>query len=274
MAKKVLPKTDQMVMPEIVPVERDRIRPNEWNPNEMDPEVFNELVSNIEEYGFVQPIIIATLADEEYDFQITDGEHRFEGLAVLGIDTIPCIVKDVSEDKQKFQTVKLNRLKGKFNTKKFTNLVSDLMERYTFEEVAENLAFTDPTELEAMIENARDVISDPDMRNEFDKAKDEIKTVDDLSNVLNRLFTKYGDTLPANFMILDFGGKDSIWVRMPRREFAKIRGVARDVLGFNATFDSFLTKLLSVTPVEKFIDKYRETIDEPKPEDKDTIDDI
>ena len=194
-----------VIFPEVVVIDRSKIRPNTWNPNEVDADLFNELVQNIEEFGFVQPIVVAPLPEGgEYEFQITDGEHRFDGLGTLGVDEIPCVVMAVDEDTQKFQTVKMNRLRGKFNQKKFTALVRDLMNRYTFEEVAARMAFTDPTELESMIENVRATLEDPEMKKEFDKAKDEIKTVDDLSSLLNRLFTQFGDTMPANFMILDF----------------------------------------------------------------------
>lgn len=49
--------------------------------------------------------------------------------------------------------------------------------------------------MKALIDDTRESLP-PEMRKEFDKAKEEIKTVDDLSLVLNRLFTKYGSTLP------------------------------------------------------------------------------
>ncbi len=255
-------------MPEIVMVPRNEIRPNPWNPNSMDPDIFNELVSNIETDGFIQPIAIGPIEDdpEGYKWEIIDGEHRFDGLVILDVEEIPCYVRNIDEDKRKFLTVKMNRLRGKMDRKKFTKLVEDLMQRHTFEEVAEQMAFTDPTELEALMESTRESLPTKEMRDEFDAAKKDIKTVDDLSLLLNRLFTKFGDTLPANFMILDFGGKEHIWVRMERNQYQTIREKAREILGHGYTFDSFIAHLLTVVPVERTIDKYKDFLAEAKAE--------
>jgi len=257
--------------PETVMIPREKIRPNAWNPNVMKDDLFNELVANFEQLGFVQDVVVSPLPEEEaettgYDYQIVDGEHRFDGLGILApeLEVVPCKVVNIPEDQQKFQTVKLNRLRGQFDRKRFDALVRDLMQRYSFEEVAAHMAFTDVTELERMIESTRETLP-PEMRDEFDKAKDEIRTVDDLSLVLNRLFTKYGDTLPFNFMVLDFGGREHLWVRMERMEFKRALAKARDCMAAGVTFDSVVTRLLDVLPVDKFVNSHRDFLKEPDP---------
>jgi hypothetical protein len=264
---------------ETVLIPRRLIRPNEWNPNVMAADLFNEVNKNIEELGFVQDVIVAPLTKEQqgdsgYEYRIVDGEHRFDALGLLGmeieidgemVEVVPCKVVDIPEDDQKFQTIKLNRLKGKMDLKKFNNLVRDLMQRHTFEEVAEKMAFTDPTELEGMITQTRDSLP-PEMREEFDKAKGEIKTVDDLSLVLNRLFTQFGNTLPCNFMILDFGGKQHLWVRMEPRDYKMVVGKARECMAHGVTFDSVLSRVMVVLPVDKFICGHRDFLKAPEPE--------
>lgn len=255
--------------PETVFIPREKIRPNEWNPNVMRDDLFNELVANFEELGFVQDVIVAPLPKEEadltgFEYRIVDGEHRFDGLGILAPDltVVPCKVVGITEDQQKFQTVKLNRLRGSFDRKRFDSLVKGLLKDYTFEEVAAHMAFTDVTELERMIESTRDGLP-PEMRDEFDKAKDEIRTVDDLSLVLNRLFTKYGDTLPYHFMVLDFGGKEHMWVQMDRLEYKRALLKARDCMAEGVTFDSVIARLLDVLPVAKFVEAHRDFLKEP-----------
>jgi hypothetical protein len=258
--------------PEVVMISARKIKPNEWNPNEMPADLFNELVGNMESnMGFVQPIIVAPIPEDEqvdgFEYKIIDGEHRFDGLRLLDVTEIPCIVRFMSEDDMKFQTVKMNRLRGKFDQKKFNNLVQDLLGRYSLEEVAAHMAFTDPTELEAMIESTRENLPSREMKEEFDKAKSEIRTVDDLSDVLNRLFTKFGDTLPANFMILDFGGKEHIWVRMDSKNHRAIVSQARECMAHGYTFDSFLTYLITKVPVGRFINSHMDKLTEIPIED-------
>jgi ParB/RepB/Spo0J family partition protein len=253
-------------MPDVVLIPRALVRPNPWNPNEVAPELFNEIVSNIEELGFVQPIVVAPLDDgSEYKFQIIDGEHRYDALMLFSeeeVAEIPCIIRDMDVDSMKFQTVKLNKLRGKLNIRKFNTLVQDLMERHSFEEVAERMAFTDPTELEELLINARESLPTSEMKEEFDKAKEDIKTVEDLSLLLNRLFTQFGDTLPGNFMVLDFGGKNHIWVRMREGDYRNVMAKAREAMLEGYTFDSVLMHMLVIIPVHTFIEKYSDLLEE------------
>ena len=264
----------EIEIPEVVMIPREEIRPNDWNPNEFDSDTFNELVKSIEDFGFVQPIIVGPLDNDPdgFKFETIDGEHRWTCLDILEVPEVPCIVRDIDQDSRKFLTVRTYRLRGKFNMKQFTKLVEDLMERHSFEDVAAQLAYTDPDELQETISAARETITDPEMRKAFDKAKDDIKTVDDLTNLLNRLFTRFGDTLPANFMIIDFGGKNHLWVRMRKGDFPKIREQARNVMAEGVTFDSFLSHLITVIPVDKWIEKHRDLLEVLKEEDQEGAD--
>jgi len=281
MAKDTYDMDDTVHVPDFVLVDLKEIRPNDWNPNELDPDTFNELTRNIQEEGFLQPLVIASLPEgSEYIYEIIDGEHRYDVAALLDMPQVPAVIKehvgdsDVSvRDRRKFLTVKMDKLRGTFNRKKFTALVTDLMERHDFEDVAQHLAFTDPTELEQMIKTARESLPSDEMKRDFDKAKDEITTVDDLTTVLNRLFTKYGDTVPYNYMILDFGGRQHIWVRIPGRMLRFFQDKAREVTEYGVTFDSVLCKLLELAPLDKFIPKFRGDLDVAQL-DEDDIDSV
>jgi hypothetical protein len=52
------------------------------------------------------------------------------------------------------------------------------------------------------------------MQDSLEKVREELKTVDDLSLVLNRLFTEYGSTLDSNFMFFAWGGRSHILVQL------------------------------------------------------------
>jgi len=227
----------------------DLIRPNDYNPNSLDDDLFNALVEDMEseDIGNLQPILVAE--NREGGFTIIDGEHRYDAEKLNGARTIPCIVVrgKLAEDmdQQKFQTIRMNKLRGKLNPKKFEELVKDLADRYTIEELAKHLAFQDPSELEAMIDESRRALP-PELRKEFDEAKDEIKTIDDLSNVLNDLYTRYGKTLDHHYMVLDFGGKKHLWVRFPKRSDHKVAmGKMKLIEEAGLTADSVLIHLLS-----------------------------
>jgi len=255
---------------ESVKIPIDRIKANQWNPNEMSVEQFNMLSDNVDKVKFLQPILVVPLPREEGElqmFRIVDGEHRFETMRINDEALIPCIVADpeiFDEATQRKQTVRMNMIKGKVNVKKLATLVDDLIENFGQErdEIAYELGFPDSDIFQRLLDQARESLPNEDMKQEFDKARKEIKTVDDLSIVLNRLFTEYGDTLPANFMVLDFGGKQHLWVRMRQGDFPKIRSAAKRVMEHGKTFDSFLALLLATVSVDRFMESNLDKLDD------------
>lgn len=244
------------------------IVPNPWNPNEMSAEEFNILSENMDEVGNLDPLLVVPVVHEgRRMFRIVDGEQRYERERISDSKEIPCIIADpsiVDETMQQKQTVRFNQIKGHWNMEKFSKLVGDLMERgdYTYEEMAHELGFTDEDEFHSLLENVRESLPPGEMRDKFDEAKDKIQTVDDLALVLNRLFTEFGNTIPYNFMILDFGGKDHIWVRLKPKEYKSIVDQARACMRRGYTFDSLVAHVIKRLPLEKYIDTYAGALDE------------
>lgn len=233
----------------LVPVEK--IKPNDWNPNEMDPELFNRLVRDIEETGFLQTITVAPYnnPDEpEIDFIILDGEHRWEAMRQAGFSHVPVVVARGVKDEADMigVTVRMNKIRGRNNIKKLVAAMERVARERELSEAAD-LFIMEDDEFEELIRQHREMITDPDLRQEFDRrvASGEVKTVEDLTRILNELFRTYGDTLPANFMILDFGGKRHIWVRLQKSQYKQIWGLAQLVRARGYTFDSLVAGLLS-----------------------------
>jgi len=248
----------------------------------MTADEFNMLSENIEDVDFLQPVLVVPLEirDDRQIFRIVDGEQRYENERLRDSKTIPCIIADpdrVPEAKQMFQTVRMNKIKGHLNTRKFNDLVNRLVKtgEYKFSELAHEFGFVNEDEFQLLVESARESLpEDPDMRKEFDAAKEDIKTVDDLSLLLNRLFTKYGSTLPYNYMLLDFGGKNHIWVRMSPRDFNIAKKLARDAMGLGYTFDSILSRVLSLMDIEKFVAKHKDFLELAEKTEETNIEDL
>lgn len=59
-------------------------------------EAFRELVDSIREHGVIEPITVRWMKDREM-FQIVTGERRFRAATENGLDTIPAIVRDLSD---------------------------------------------------------------------------------------------------------------------------------------------------------------------------------
>jgi hypothetical protein len=257
------------VSPEIkiIQIPIDNVHPNDWNPNELTDVMFNRLTDDMMRLGYLQPILVVPVDDGSY--RIVDGEHRYECAKLVDMQTIPCVVVEgelaKDETAQKIQTMRMNMIRGSVDKRKLHSLVQDLATKMPLEDMAENMAYDDVDGLRALIEDARKDLS-PEMRKEFDAAKEEIRTVEDLSLVLNRLFTKYGSTLPYNYMIMDFGGKEHIWVRLrDKKAYKRVKSAAEVCREKNVTFSSAVMALLdSLTP--GYIEKHRYELEEVKDE--------
>jgi len=226
----------------------DSISVNEWNPNEMAAFELNQLAGDVATTGFLQPILVAPLSGGKY--RIIDGEHRFEVAKICDMKDVPAIVVSGDAeygnvDWQKFQTVRMNRLRGKLNRKKFDALIEDLASRHPLNEVAEKLVFEDPSYIENLLESARNTLPTKGMKDEFDKAKDAVKTIDDLTVLLNRIYSRYGETLDYGYMVFDFGGKDHLWVRIgKKKDFLLLKEKADLSRQLGVSFPSVIMRLI------------------------------
>jgi len=249
---------------------------NEWNPNEMSAEEFDMLSENVEDVDFLDPLLVVPLPTGK--FRIIDGEHRYEQQRLADASTIRCVVakpERMDEVEQMRQTVRMNKIRGSMSAKKFSRLVEKLVEKsdMELEDLPHELGFVNVDEFQDLLDEARDALPTDDMKKLFDDARDELRTVDDLSLLLNKLFTQFGSTLPANFMILDFGGKKHIWVRMRQESYKMVEGHAREVMSHGFTFDSVVERMLVLLDVDEFIEIHRDFLEEVHEEQLD-IDDL
>lgn len=246
---------------------------NEYNPNELTADEFEMLIENIEGVDFLVPLLVVPIIGGQ--FRIIDGEHRFDICKLREMETVSCVIADperIPELEQKFQTVRMNVLRGKPNKAKLAKLVEDVIDEVDMEaeDVAYRMGFVDYDEFTALVESVRESLPD-DAKADFDKAKNEIKTVEDLNLLINRLFAKYGDTLPYNFMILDFGGKKHLWVRMASAEHKRLVGKARSVMAKGYTFDSVVTHILSMLDVDAWVEEHKDFLETIDPIDEGAI---
>ena len=84
---------------DIVQIPVKDIRPNPYQPRKsFDQEALDELATSIKNYGVFQPIIVKK-AIKGYD--LIAGERRLRASKLAGIDTIPAIVKDFSDEEMR-----------------------------------------------------------------------------------------------------------------------------------------------------------------------------
>ena len=81
---------------QIVEIDLSELRANPYQPRKnFDEEALNELASSIKEHGVFQPIIVKKSIK---GYEIIAGERRFRAYKLAGMQTIPAIVKDFSDE--------------------------------------------------------------------------------------------------------------------------------------------------------------------------------
>jgi ParB/RepB/Spo0J family partition protein len=218
--------------------------PNEHNPNQMTDAEFNMLADNMEQTGITDPILVRRLPDGR--LRIIGGHHRWEAAKLLGFEEVPVTIiddPDFDDDAERFQIVRMNAIHGKMTPDRFVKLYQSLNKKYSDEIAAEMFGFVDEEDFKKLTKQMKASLP-KDLQADFEKAAKEIKTVDGLAKLLNGMFTKYGATINHNFMILDYGGKDSVWIRMAPAEKKKLIALGYRCIDKAVTLDSVMNGLL------------------------------
>lgn len=145
--KRGLGKGLSALIPEIIEEEESNsielqirdIHPNQYQPRkEFSQEKLQELAQSIEEHGVIQPILVSPL---EGGYQIIVGERRWRAANMCGLDTIPAMIKDFTE--QEIMEIALieNLQREDLNSIEEANAYRQLMDEFslTQDEVAQRL---------------------------------------------------------------------------------------------------------------------------------------
>jgi ParB-like nuclease domain len=111
-------------------IDLDKVKPNDWNPNEVPAEVMESIRYGFRTDGWIasQALLVWGTDDEGVERNvIIDGEHRWRAARDVGIEAGPAVfLTGVSEVEAKQLTIKLNQKRGDWNQKGLQNLLHDL----------------------------------------------------------------------------------------------------------------------------------------------------
>lgn len=125
---------------ELLWVPLEQLRPNPWNPNEMDAAMYAKETASIERFGMVDPI---TVRSDPHGYEIIDGENRWKVLGDLGWSEVPIFNLGALPDATAKQlTIVLNETRGSAEKQKLSDLLKDLLTSETTEELLTVLPFS------------------------------------------------------------------------------------------------------------------------------------
>ena len=80
---------------EIIYLHSEQLKPNPFQPREdFDQQSIEELAQSIKEKGVIQPLLVRRKGD---NYELIAGERRFRAAKSMGLNEIPVIVRDVSD---------------------------------------------------------------------------------------------------------------------------------------------------------------------------------
>lgn len=82
----------------MIELDIDLIEPNNFQPRTtFNEERLEELAQSIKANGIIQPLLVRRTANERY--QLVAGERRWRAAQRAGLHRVPCVVKEIPEDK-------------------------------------------------------------------------------------------------------------------------------------------------------------------------------
>lgn len=232
----------------------------EGNPNKMSPRAFDLLVDNMQKYGCTENVVVRP---KDGRYQIISGHHRVHAAQYLGWETVPCaIITDPEFDDEMalFQVVRMNAIKGKLDPNLFIQQYAKVAGKYGDELLQDMFGFADDAEFKKMITATAKSLP-PELKDKFLEAAKEVKTIDGLAKLLNDLFTKYGDTVPYGYMVIDHGGQRHMWLRVEKKTFDSLALIGELCIETSTSIDAVFGVLIQKVAKGELPDLMQEIVD-------------
>lgn len=125
----------------VIEVGLDRLEPNPYQPRHaIDDDSLEELTLSIEAHGVVQPVVVRR-TDSPDVYQIIAGERRWRAASRAGLQTVPCIVQDASDERALEIALVENLQRSDLGPLETAHALRHLMQEFglTQEQVAEQI---------------------------------------------------------------------------------------------------------------------------------------
>jgi hypothetical protein len=235
---------------EVIDIAIDDLLDDEDNPNVQDEATFDLLVDEIREHGFDEPIQVRPHPTEPDKYQISSGHHRTKAARVIGLASVPAVIKHYDDREQKIHLAKRNALRGNFDKIKLAKIYNDVSKGRDPVQVQRELGFTNPKKFDQLIEQASKNMT-PKQKKKLAEAKEEIKTLDDLSSVLNRIFKESGSEVDEGYMCFSFGGKDHHYVKVDDETNKKLHAIGKACEEADMPMREFLQSIVNAAELPK-----------------------
>ena len=125
----------------------DTLLPADYNPRKDlkagDPE-YEKLKRSIEQFGYVEPVIWNKATE-----RIVSGHQRIKVLREMGLESLDCVVVELSEEREKALNIAMNKINGEWDKDKLALLITELQA----EDLDISLTGFDPAEIDDLFKD-------------------------------------------------------------------------------------------------------------------------
>ena len=187
---------DSTSVDEIVELPLDELRPNPYQPRKVFDEVkLQELADSIKEHGIFQPIIVKKSSIKGYE--IIAGERRVKACKIAGLEKIPAIIRDFTDQQmmeiallENLQRENLNSIE---EAMAYRNLIETM--NITQEELANRLGksrshITNMLGLLTLPEEVKDMIIEDKISMSHARVLSKMDNKEEIINLANRIINE------------------------------------------------------------------------------------
>lgn len=194
--------------------------PQADNANEMSAADYERLKDEIAENGCIVPLSVAPMDNGRY--LIIGGEHRWRAAREIGLPEVPCLSlmgkKWKEADLRKLVTVRLNIIHGQLNPDKFLGLYNEMAEKYGAAALQHLFGFTDKHAFQKVVSAVKKGMKaalPKEMAKQFEEQAKGAKNIEDLGEIINSAWEKYGASLNSqSYAIFTYGSYEHVYIAM------------------------------------------------------------
>lgn len=228
--------------PRLIFVKTDKIIPNKYQPRkEFDESKLYELSQSIKEHGILQPLTVKQIEKDLYE--LIAGERRLRAAKLVGMDTVPVIVKKFSHEQSMvlsiIENIQRHDLSFFEEAESYRKLIEEC--HITQEELAKKLGKTQSTvanklRLLKIDHDLRQLISDNNLTERHARSVLKLEERELREKAINEIITKNLNVAQTESLVLNLLGE----VRKEnKRNNTKLRCISlfKDLRIFSSTIN-------------------------------------
>lgn len=228
--------------PKLIFVKTDKIVPNKYQPRkEFNESKLYELSQSIKEHGILQPLTVKQIEKDLYE--LIAGERRLRAAKLIGMDTVPVIVKKFSHEQSMvlaiIENIQRHDLSFFEEAESYRKLIEEC--HLTQEELARKLGKTQSTvanklRLLKIEQDLRQLISDNNLTERHARSVLKLEDRELREKAINEIITKNLNVAQTESLVMNFLGEVR---RENKRSNTKLRCISlfKDLRIFSSTIN-------------------------------------